>query len=105
MIFAGWAARFDAARWTGRVLRTGAVRQNPAGQGLAGFSAINRSEVREAASRTGRKHSAGAGVWGHGRRDGTKLAQTAKLLFGAAAAGRRRFQKKQLRLDLVEGFL
>ena len=32
--------------------------------GRAGFSAINRPGVREAASRTGRKNSAGAGVWG-----------------------------------------
>jgi len=94
MIFAGWAARFDAARWTGRVLRTGAVRQKPAGQGLAGFSAINRWEVREAASRTGRKNSAGAGFWGRGRRGGTKLAQTAKLLFGVAAAGKAALSKK-----------
>ncbi len=32
--------------------------------GRAGFSAVNRSGVREAASRTGRKNSAGAGVLG-----------------------------------------
>ena len=34
--------------------------------GRAGFSAVNRSGVREAASRTGRKNSAGAGVLGAG---------------------------------------
>ncbi len=34
MIFAGWAARFVAARWPGRALRTGALRQSqPAGPG------------------------------------------------------------------------
>ncbi len=41
--------------------------------GRAGFSAVNRSGVREAASRTGRKNSAGAGVLGvraHFRRKG-----------------------------------
>jgi hypothetical protein len=37
-----------------------------------------------------------AGVWGRGRRGGTKLAQTAKLLFGeaAAAAGKAALSKK-----------
>ena len=34
--------------------------------GRAGFSAVNRPGVREAASRTGRKNSAGVGVWGVG---------------------------------------
>jgi hypothetical protein len=92
MIFSSWAARVVGARWLGRVLRTGAVRQKPAGQGLAGFSAINRPGVREAASRTGRKNSAGAGLWGRGHTSGTKC--------GAAWAGRRggAFKKQQQRL-------
>jgi hypothetical protein len=41
--------------------RAGTLPQKPAGPGPDGFSAISRSGVREAASRTGRKQSAGAG--------------------------------------------
>jgi hypothetical protein len=52
--------------------------------GRAGFSAVNRSGVREAASRTGRKNSAGAGVWGAG-------AHFRRIW--PSCCGRRRFQK------------
>ena len=90
MIFAGWAARFVAARWTGRALRTGALGQKPAGPGPAGFSSVNRLGVREAASRTGRKNSAGAGVWGvtaHFRRKGRSCCWLAAAGGGAGGGG------------------
>jgi hypothetical protein len=85
VIFAAWAARFVAGRWARRVAGTGTVRQKPAGQGLAGFSLINRSGVREAASRTGRRNSAGAGTLGGGRPPEHSLGA-----FGGAALGGRR---------------
>jgi len=66
MIFAAWAARFVADRGMGRVAGTGTARQKPAGPGLAGFSAVKRSGVREAASRTGRKTQRGRGFSGCG---------------------------------------
>ena len=81
--------------------------------GRAGFSAVNRPGVREAASRTGRKNSAGAGVRGvgaHFRRNwpsccwlaaagggaggggaeggGAELAKLAELLWPAGGGGR-----------------
>jgi len=37
VIFACWAARFVAARGTGRALRTGALREKPAGRAGLGF--------------------------------------------------------------------
>ena len=72
MIFAAWAAPAGRSKLlAGR----GAVwaqspelllGESPGGPGRAGFSLISRSGVREAASRTGRKNSAGVGIWGVG---------------------------------------
>ena len=64
--------------------------ESPGGPGRAGFSAVNRSGVREAASRTGRKNSAGAGVLGvraHFRRKGRSCCWLAAAGGGAGGGG------------------
>ena len=87
MIFAGWAARFVAARWTGRALRTGALRQKPAGRAGLGFLPSTAREFAKRRAEQDGKTQRGRGFGG----EGTLPAHLAELL------RRRRFQKTAVR--------
>jgi hypothetical protein len=64
MIFAGWAARFVAARWTGRALRTGALREKPAGRAGLGFLPSTAREFAKRRAEQDGKTQRGRGFWG-----------------------------------------
>ncbi len=64
MIFACWAARFVAARWTGRALRTGALRQKPAGRAGLGFLPSTAREFATRRAEQDGKPQRGRGFWG-----------------------------------------
>ena len=64
MIFACWAARFVAARWTGRALRTGALRQKPAGRAGLGFLPSTAREFAKRRAEQDGKTQRGRGFWG-----------------------------------------
>ena len=66
MIFACWAARFVAARWTGRALRTGALRQKPAGRAGLGFLPSTAREFAKRRAEQDGKTQRGRGFWGRG---------------------------------------
>jgi len=91
MIFACWAARFVAARWTGRALRTGALRQKPAGRAGLGFLPSTAREFAKRRAEQDGKTQRGRGFGGRGHTFGA---------FGRAAAGGGAFKKQQLRMEL-----
>ena len=64
MIFAFWAARFVAARWTGRALRTGALREKPAGRAGPGFLPSTALEFAKRRAEQDGKTQRGRGFWG-----------------------------------------
>ena len=64
MIFACWAARFVAARWTGRALRTGALRQKPAGRAGLGFLTSTAREFAKRRAEQDGKTQRGRGFGG-----------------------------------------
>jgi len=64
MIFACWAARFVAARWTGRALRTGALRQKPAGRAGLGFLPSTAREFAKRRAEQDGKTQRGRGFGG-----------------------------------------